>query len=98
MEEKKLTVALACDHGGYALKEVLKAHLEAQGVSTKDFGCHSTESCDYPVFAQQAAQAVAEGKCRLGVVVCTTGIGVSIVANKVKGCAAPSVTSPGPPR
>ena len=85
MEEKKLTVALACDHGGYALKEVLKAHLEAQGVSTKDFGCHSTESCDYPVFAQQAAQAVAEGKCRLGVVVCTTGIGVSIVANKVKG-------------
>ena len=59
--------------------------LEAQGVSTKDFGCHSTESCDYPVFAQQAAQAVAEGKCRLGVVVCTTGIGVSIVANKVKG-------------
>jgi len=84
MEEKKLTVALACDHGGYALKELLKAHLEAQGVSTKDFGCHSTESCDYPVFAQQAAQAVAEGKCRLGVVVCTTGIVGSIVANKVK--------------
>lgn len=85
MEEKNLTVALASDHGGYALKETLKAHLESKGISVEDFGCHSTESCDYPVFAEKAARAVADGKCRLGVVVCTTGIGVSIVANKVKG-------------
>ena len=78
-------IAIASDHGGYALKEHLKAYLAAKGITCEDFGTDSTESCDYPVFAQQAAQAVAEGKCRLGVVVCTTGIGVSIVANKVKG-------------
>lgn len=85
MEEKKLCVALASDHGGYALKEALKAHLTAQGIPFEDFGCHSTESCDYPVFAHKAARAVASGACDLGVVVCTTGIGVSMVANKVPG-------------
>lgn len=85
MEEKNLTVALASDHGGYALKETLKAHLESKGISCEDFGCHSTESCDYPIFAEKAARAVADGTCALGVVVCTTGIGVSMVANKVKG-------------
>ena len=83
--DKTITVSLGCDHGGYALKEQLKAHLEAQGIACRDFGCHSTESCDYPIFARQAAQAVADGSCRFGVVVCTTGIGVSICANKVKG-------------
>lgn len=83
--EKNITVALGCDHGGYALKEQLKAHLEAQGIPCRDFGCHSAESCDYPVFAKAAAQAVASGECPFGVVVCTTGIGVSMVANKVKG-------------
>ena len=83
--EKNITVALGCDHGGYALKEELKAHLEAKGVPCRDFGCHSEDSCDYPEFAQQAARAVAEGTCTFGVVVCTTGIGVSICANKVDG-------------
>lgn len=83
--EKNLTVALGCDHGGFALKELLKAHLTEQGIDCRDFGCHSAESCDYPVFAKEAAQAVARGECRFGVVVCTTGIGVSMVANKVKG-------------
>lgn len=85
MEEKTRTVALASDHGGYALKETLKTHLESKGISVEDFGCHSTESCDYPIFAEKAARAVADGSCDLGVVVCTTGIGVSMVANKVKG-------------
>lgn len=98
MEEKTLSVALAGDHGGYALKEALKAHLAAKGILCEDFGCHSAESCDYPIFAEKAARAVADGKCSLGVVVCTTGIGVSMVANKVKGCAAPCVTSLGRPR
>ncbi len=83
--DSNITVALGCDHGGYAIKEQLKAHLEERGIACRDFGCHSTESCDYPVFARQAAQAVADGACRFGVVVCTTGIGVSMVANKVKG-------------
>ena len=83
--EKGTKIALGCDHGGYALKEVLKAHLLERGLEPVDFGCHSTDSCDYPLFAQKAAQAVAEGQCPLGVVVCTTGIGVSICANKVHG-------------
>lgn len=83
--DKNITIALGCDHGGYALKELLKSHLEEQGYTCQDFGCSSTDSCDYPVFAQQAAQAVASGSCRFGVVVCTTGIGVSICANKVRG-------------
>lgn len=85
MENKTLSVALASDHGGYALKEALKAHLAAKGIPCEDFGCHSAESCDYPIFAEKAARAVADGRCALGVVVCTTGIGVSMVANKVKG-------------
>ncbi len=83
--EEKITVALGCDHGGYEVKEMIRDYLTAKGFSCQDFGCHSTESCDYPVFAKAAAQAVGEGKCRFGVVVCTTGIGVSICANKVKG-------------
>ncbi len=85
MDKTTLPIALACDHGGYALKEALKAHLTAQNLPTEDFGCHSAESCDYPTFAHAAARAVADGKCALGVVVCTTGIGVSMVANKVPG-------------
>lgn len=80
-----MTIALGCDHGGFALKEKIKAFLAGEGISCQDFGCFSTESCDYPVFAAQAAQAVAGGACDLGIVVCTTGIGVSITANKVPG-------------
>ena len=83
--ENNITIALGCDHGGYALKETLKAHLLEQGIQCQDFGCHSSESCDYPVFGEQAARAVASGECRFGVVVCTTGIGISMAANKVRG-------------
>ena len=61
MSEEKIAVALGCDHGGYALKESLKARLIERGYRVEDFGCHSTESCDYPVYAQLAAQAVADG-------------------------------------
>ena len=78
-------IALASDHGGFALKEAVRAHLEAKGETVQDFGTFSTESCDYPDFAEQAANAVAQGHCQQGIVICTTGIGVSIVANKVKG-------------
>ncbi len=83
--EDKLKIALACDHGGFALKGVLMEHLKERGVECVDFGCFSTESCDYPEFSEKAARAVASGQCRFGVVVCTTGIGVSICANKVRG-------------
>ena len=78
-------IALACDHGAYDLKEALKKHLEAKGLTCKDFGCYNKESCDYSDFAGPAARAVASGECDRGIVCCTTGIGVSIAANKVKG-------------
>ena len=78
-------IALACDHGAYALKEAIKAHLTKRGLEYNDFGTYSTASCDYPDFAAPAARAVASGECDRGIVCCTTGIGVSITANKVRG-------------
>ena len=78
-------IALACDHGAYALKEKVKQHLDQLGYDYKDFGTYSEDSCDYPDFAGPAAQAVASGECDRGIVLCTTGIGVSITANKIKG-------------
>ena len=78
-------IAIASDHGGYALKEHIKAYLAAKGIPCQDFGTHSTDSCDYPVFGKAAAEAVASGQCEKGIVICTTGIGISITANRVKG-------------
>lgn len=78
-------IAIACDHGALALKEAIKKHLTERGFEVRDFGTNSLDSCDYPDFAGPAAKAVGSGECERGIVVCTTGIGVSIVANKVKG-------------
>ena len=78
-------IAIASDHGGYNLKEHIKAYLVAKGISCQDFGTDSTASCDYPVFGKAAAEAVASGACEKGIVICTTGIGISIAANKVPG-------------
>lgn len=78
-------ISIACDHGAYELKETVKQHLLDAGYEVKDFGTNSLESCDYPDYAAPAAQAVASGECEKGIVLCTTGIGVSMVANKVKG-------------
>ena len=80
-----MKISIACDHGAFDLKERLKAHLAEQGHEVVDCGTHSTDSCDYPDFARPAAQMVADGTCDKGVVLCTTGIGVSITANKVRG-------------
>jgi len=80
-----MKIAIACDHGGYDMKENLAAYLREQGHEVKDFGSYSKESIDYPDFIFPAAEAVASGEFERGVVVCTTGIGVSICANKVKG-------------
>ncbi|MFQ6861395.1 MAG: ribose 5-phosphate isomerase B [Beduini sp.] len=80
-----MKIAIACDHGGYRLKEVLKASMIAQGYEVIDFGTNSEDSVDYPDYAYKAAKAVADKECERGVVVCGTGIGVSIVANKVDG-------------
>ena len=78
-------ISIASDHGGYCLKEHIKAYLTAKGINVLDCGCDSQESCDYPIFAKAAAEAVADGRCEKGIVICTTGIGISITANKVKG-------------
>ena len=80
-----MKIALGCDHGGYELKQFVMKTLEKLGHEYEDFGCYSTESCDYPDFGAAAARAVAEGKCDYGIVICTTGIGISIAANKIKG-------------
>ena len=80
-----MKIAIACDHGALALKNKVVAHLQGQGHEVLDFGTHTTDSCDYPEFAAAAARAVASGECEKGIVLCTTGIGVSISANKVRG-------------
>ena len=80
-----MKIAMGSDHGGFGLKETLKAWLQEQGHEVVDCGCYSTESCDYPEFGAAAAQKVADGSCERGIVICTTGIGISISANKVKG-------------
>ena len=80
-----MKIAMACDHGAVELKNKLKAHLQEKGMEVVDFGTHTTDSCDYPDYIAPAAQAVASGECERGIVLCTTGIGVSIVANKIKG-------------
>ena len=80
-----MKIAMGCDHGGFDLKEEVKAYLTGQGYEVEDFGCYGKESCDYPEFAEAAARAVATGACERGIVICTTGIGISISANKVKG-------------
>ena len=78
-------LAIACDHGGFALKQAVMSHLAKRGIAYKDFGTYSDESCDYPDFGRAAAKAVASGECERGIVICGTGIGISITANKLPG-------------
>ena len=80
-----MKIAIACDHGALDLKRTLSAHLTERGYEVVDFGTDTAASCDYPNFAGAAARAVASGDCEKGIVLCTTGIGVSITANKVNG-------------
>ena len=80
-----MKIAIACDHGALALKNAMIAHLEKKGYTVVNFGTDTLDSCDYPDFAAPAAKAVAAGECDKGIVLCTTGIGVSITANKIKG-------------
>jgi ribose 5-phosphate isomerase B len=80
-----MKIALGCDHGALDLKNAVAAHLNKQGHEVTDFGTYTPASCDYPDFAEKAAAAVASGECDRGIVLCTTGIGVSITANKIPG-------------
>lgn len=87
-------IALGSDHGGYDLKCQVMEHLRERGISYKDFGCFDRQSCDYPDFGRAAAKAVADGECERGIVICTTGIGISIAANKVPGVRCALCTDP----
>lgn len=78
-------IGLGCDHGGYALKEEIKKHLDDRGIAYQDYGCDSEASVDYPIYAKKVANAVASGECEQGILICGTGIGISIAANKVPG-------------
>ena len=80
-----MKISIACDHGAVAQKNLVAEHLRKQGHEVLDFGTHTTDSCDYPDFVAPAARAVASGECERGIVLCTTGIGVSISANKIDG-------------
>ena len=80
-----MKIAIGCDHGGYLLKQDILIWLEEHEIDYGDFGCYSTESVDYPIYGEKVARSVASGECDRGIVICTTGIGISIAANKVKG-------------
>lgn len=78
-------IALGCDHGGYELKKEIIAYLESKKIEYKDFGCDSTDAVDYPIYARKVANSIVSGECEKGILICGTGIGISISANKVKG-------------
>ena len=78
-------LAIACDHGGYELKKEILKHLDKRGIAYRDFGCDSTEAVDYPIYARKVTDAITGGECERGILICGTGIGISIAANKVKG-------------
>ena len=78
-------IALGCDHGGYELMQEVKAYLDKQGLEYQDFGCYSNEAVDYPVYARKVGHAIQNGTCDKGILICGTGIGISITANKMEG-------------
>ena len=78
-------IALGCDHGGYELKQEIIQYLEEKEIPYKDFGCDSTKSVDYPIYARKVGRAIQNGECEKGILICGTGIGISIAANKMKG-------------
>jgi len=78
-------IAIGSDHGGFSLKQEVIKHLTEKGLEYKDFGTYTTDSCDYPIYGEAVAKAVASGECEKGIIICGTGIGISIAANKVKG-------------
>lgn len=78
-------IGIGSDHGGYDLKKTVISYLEEQGIEYKDYGCMDKNSCDYPIYGKAVAEAVADGTCEKGIVICTTGIGISMVANKIPG-------------
>jgi len=86
--EKIMEIAIGCDHGGFELKQQIINYLKKESIEFKDFGCNDENSCDYPEYAKKVAKAVVDGEYNLGILICGTGIGMSIAANKVKGARA----------
>lgn len=78
-------IGIGCDHGGYELKQEIIQYLKKNNIAYRDFGCDSTEAVDYPVYAKKVANAIVNGECEQGILICGTGIGISIAANKIKG-------------
>ncbi|MCR4431329.1 MAG: ribose 5-phosphate isomerase B [Tepidanaerobacteraceae bacterium] len=89
-----MEIAIGSDHAGYELKRQIIEHLIQKGVEVKDFGSYSTERCDYPVYGYKVAKAVASGECEKGILICGTGVGISLAANKVKGIRAVVCSEP----
>ena len=89
-----MKIAIGCDHGGYLLKQDVLIWLEEHDIDAEDFGCYSRESVDYPIYGEKVARAVAAGEADYGIVICTTGIGISIAANKVRGIRCAHCTDP----
>ncbi len=90
---EKMKIAIGCDHGGFDLKQMIREHLAENGYDILDVGCQDKQSCDYPVFGKAVAKAVVSGECERGIVICTTGLGISMAANRVKGCRAAVCTT-----
>ena len=86
-------IAIGCDHGGYKLKEEIKKYLEEIGLEYKDFGTYNEERTDYPIYAKEVANSVSKGESEKGILICRSGHGMAIVANKFKGVRAASITS-----
>lgn len=78
-------IAIGCDHGGYELKQEIMEHLKKRGLEYRDFGCDSEQAVDYPIYARRVAKAILSGECERGILICGTGIGISITANRIKG-------------
>ena len=87
-------IAIGCDHGGYELKKEIEAYLDSRGLEYRDYGCDSTDSVDYPIYARKVAHAIVKGECERGILICGTGIGISIAANKVPGIRAGVCSEP----
>lgn len=87
-------IALGCDHTGYELKQQVREHLESMGYECKDYGCGQCTASDYPIYGEAVGRAVASGECELGVLICGTGVGISLCANKVKGVRAVVCSEP----
>lgn len=87
-------IAIGSDHGGFDMKQIIIAYFEEKNIEYKDVGCYDKSSCDYPIYGKAVAEAVAAGECEKGIVICTTGVGISMAANKVKGVRAALCSEP----